>query len=704
MVEPLKTRKYIEIILVILILFSSLFIRLYGIENDTVNPDDPAWVIRTMNFLEKIKSGNLMAFSESAHPGVTLLGSGGLAYLISGYADDKELIKNLNEVTIFNYDAFRETTGKGSLIGRLNIAIFSSLLLFIAYFLLRKVFEIRIALLSYALLAIDPYYVAHGRLLQLDSLLSTFLLLSLISFVAYLINKKHYLVLLSGLFGALSFLTRSPAVYLLPYIFVAVVVWMVYDIIFSKSNISIQLKSAGKIFVLWILYFIAFVFLFNPSMWVSPVGVISFIFGRAAEVGFVSHKSFFFGRDVEVSNFLYYIVAVPYRMTPITLLSIPLWITAFFDRRSKYFNSNSKKSMMLFTIFAAGYSIMMSIPNKRGERYLLPALLILIILSAAGICWLAERINISRFVLKEKLKSKTVSLFLIFALMSIATTATMDALVFPHYLSYYNPILGGGRTAYRNILVGWGEGMKDAADYLNSKPDAEAMNISVWYEQSITPFFKGKARSMGFYNDKGDVDYVLLYINEIQRYRIKEMVEKYYFNSKPEKIIWLNNIPYVFIYKKFYPVNFGDRDVVILSFADSTSDQWCTRSWGTLEMMGRWGLGEYSIASIDLKKDFDYEISIGVKALDKVIEDQTLRVLFNGKEIGNFNIESNDEIIFDWLEMRIPSEFVDSGPDELRFEYGYFKRPSELGINDDSRNLALLFSSMRIKKVSVSGN
>ena len=51
----------------------------------------------------------------------------------------------------------------------------------------------------------------------------------------------------------------------------------------------------------------------------------------------------------------------------------------------------------------------------------------------------------------------------------------------PYFLSYYNPALGGGRTATQVLLVGWGEGLDRAAAYLNTKPNAQDLLVSSWH-------------------------------------------------------------------------------------------------------------------------------------------------------------------------------------------------------------------------------
>ena len=169
-----RISRIVEVVLIMVILVSSVLVRTYELKGDTINPDDPIWQSRILSFLEQLKQGNLMAFSQSAHPGITLLISGGLTYYLSGFAASDELKSISHDTVISNDENVKLMRYQGSMLGRINVTVFTSLLLLILYFFLRRIFEFKLALLSYAFLAIDPYYVAHGRVLQLDSLLSTF--------------------------------------------------------------------------------------------------------------------------------------------------------------------------------------------------------------------------------------------------------------------------------------------------------------------------------------------------------------------------------------------------------------------------------------------------------------------------------------------------------------------------------------------------
>jgi hypothetical protein len=91
---------------------------------------------------------------------------------------------------------------------------------------------------------------------------------------------------------------------------------------------------------------------------------------------------------------------------------------------------------------------------------------------------------------------------------------------YPYYFTYYNPLLGGGRTAEGLIGVGRGEGLDLAAAYLNQKP-GEAMNS----------------------------DYLVFYQNQLQRQLPDlDLLVYYQKHYTPEHIVHLKGIDYALIY------------------------------------------------------------------------------------------------------------------------------------------------------------
>jgi hypothetical protein len=128
---------------------------------------------------------------------------------------------------------------------------------------------------------------------------------------------------------------------------------------------------------------------------------------------------------------------------------------------------------------------------------------------------------------------------------------------FPYYISYYNPLMGGARKAPQVMQIGWGEGIDQAARYLNEKPDVARLKVIAWYDTgSFSYFFNGADRT--FWStpeqDPDDwqkfitSDYAVVYIQQWQRQMPKYVLD-YLSGIKPEHSIWINGLEYVRIYK-----------------------------------------------------------------------------------------------------------------------------------------------------------
>jgi hypothetical protein len=91
---------------------------------------------------------------------------------------------------------------------------------------------------------------------------------------------------------------------------------------------------------------------------------------------------------------------------------------------------------------------------------------------------------------------------------------------YPYYLTYYNPLAGGARTAPGVMFVGWGEGLNEAGHWLDQQPEADQKKAIGWYAMGpLSYFFHGEVEGVlsGSRMPWLDVDYVVTYINQVQR-------------------------------------------------------------------------------------------------------------------------------------------------------------------------------------------
>jgi hypothetical protein len=143
------------------------------------------------------------------------------------------------------------------------------------------------------------------------------------------------------------------------------------------------------------------------------------------------------------------------------------------------------------------------------------------------------------------------------ALGVVAFQAALALNTYPYYLSYYNPLLGGASQAQYVMPIGWGEGLDQAAHYLNKKPHAGQLKVLSYYASGcFSYYFNGRIREVTFDSDLTqndwqkfiDSDYVVIYISQRQRETAKAILD-YVAHINPEYTIRINGLDYIQIYK-----------------------------------------------------------------------------------------------------------------------------------------------------------
>jgi len=189
-------------------------------------------------------------------------------------------------------------------------------------------------------------------------------------------------------------------------------------------------------------------------------------------------------------------------------------------------------------VFCVLFIAMMSSAPKKFDRYLLPIFPAIELMAAVGFWLLLRR-------LPRQLGPKLLPALL---LVLGVSQAALAAYVFPYYLAYYNPLLGGGPAARRAFVVGWGEGLDIVTDYLNQKPDAERLTVAGFYPRVMSAQFKGTVLSDKQY-DAAMADYIVLYVNALQR-DLASRLRMVTRGKRTELVVRINGIEYA----RLFPV------------------------------------------------------------------------------------------------------------------------------------------------------
>src|SRR5690606_4275854 len=116
----------------------------------------------------------------------------------------------------------------------------------------------------------------------------------------------------------------------------------------------------------------------------------------------------------------------------------------------------------------------------------------------------------------------------------------------PYYMSYYNPTMGGADKAEEVMFIGWGEGLDEAARYLNQTVDTAQATVASWYERGPFSFFYDGPTSSNRY--VWEADYAVIYNHQWQRELPSRRMIAYFDTLTPIHSVWLDGINYAGVY------------------------------------------------------------------------------------------------------------------------------------------------------------
>ena len=527
--------------------------RLYGL-GTFVHSDEMRWIERSTHFICAIGRGDLAATFQHHHPGVSAMWGYGLLlwanYLLAG---DPAGLCRMSE------------SGEYDMLSLIPVAalfnvVVTSLTVVAIYLLLRRLWP-PLALLAGLLVATEPTYLVNSRTVHIDGPLASYMTLSALFLMVYLQDHQQRPYLLaSGIFGGLALLDKTPAVVLVPFAALALVI----HYLLSKGEerewkgISAPLLA----FLLWLLVVVLTFVLLWPALWVE----LRLNLARLWEVTEWAMESpheignFFLGRPVDDPGWLYYPVQAAFRLTPLTLpfflLSLVLFCLLALGRlepppllRRASSHRGLLEAMSLALLYILTYGLMVSLGSKKLERYLLPIFPMVDILAAVGL--LALLGWVSR-LLGHDLKGKLLSPYLGATSGLILLLSTSWLRLAPYYSAYFNPLVGGAALAPKALLIGGAEGLDLAARYLDSKDKAKDLAVATWGPKTVRLHFKGRTmplRWLGWTRVWALADYVLFHVSQVQRQYPDEETVAFFQAREPEYVARINGIDYAWVYK-----------------------------------------------------------------------------------------------------------------------------------------------------------
>lgn len=400
----------------ILVFLIYVLSRLPNLGCDCFNTDVWKWKARSYDFGTGVFTLDFEKTIQKYHPGVTLMWIGSIAVKFNNLFPAQDTLQSIFQLHF---------------IQKLLLTLVIGFCMSVIYRLLSKIIDSEYAFISVILLIFEPFFIGLTRVFHLEGLLSVFMLISIL--YLYLNN-----ILFAGVFAGLSILTKTSALYLLPFFALAV---------FMRT------KSGKETFIRFLKFFgitLVTMFVLWPILWIKPIYVFSTLYRGISVIGIErEHVQYYFGKLVEDPGVSYYPVVL--------FLRSSLWLIAGLGGLilgRKYVLKNKKHNNFIgyLSIYSLFYVIELGIPSKKLDRYVLPALVPLVLISSFWVKAILQKVK------KRYLKG------VIFAAPILLTAFYLH----PDYLSYYNPISGGLRTGINILEPKWMIGEKQIISYFEN--------------------------------------------------------------------------------------------------------------------------------------------------------------------------------------------------------------------------------------------
>jgi hypothetical protein len=233
------------------------------------------------------------------------------------------------------------------------------------------------------------------------------------------------------------------------------------------------------------------------------------------------------------------------------------------------------------------FLLLMTIPGKKFDRYILPVFPVLNILAALGYVRLAAAVSRRWLANRAQAVARAVPLLYLLAAVGLMVNVWW---YHPYEMAYYNPLLGGGPAAARTVYVGWGEGLEQAGNYIKAQPDGCDYPLASWYELVILPYSCAPVMHLGWAETPGNVNYVVFYVNQIQREIAPAITAQAREHGSLVHTVQMHGIDYAYVYQLPQPtdhaagVDFGDG-ITLEGYSIDTDS---LRDAGTLTLTTQW--------------------------------------------------------------------------------------------------------------------
>jgi 4-amino-4-deoxy-L-arabinose transferase-like glycosyltransferase len=260
----MKSKKRKGIVLTLILLLSlfciHLFFGLYHL-GKAAYVDERLWTYSKQKRIEKywnnILERDWKNTRPSDKPGITLA-------LVSGPS-----LLFTTPSSFIHHTIDKDAFSRMLFIMRLPLLLISSLSIFLFYYVIRELFNKKIALLSTVLIGLSPILLGMSRIVNPDTLTWIFIPITLYAYLAYQKTASRKMLYLSGVFLGLGLLTKYIANLLFPFFILLIIVQPLFK---QKTRQKIRTYLRQSFLDLGLITFLSLVTftLLYPGVWVVP--------------------------------------------------------------------------------------------------------------------------------------------------------------------------------------------------------------------------------------------------------------------------------------------------------------------------------------------------------------------------------------------------------------------------------------------------
>jgi hypothetical protein len=458
-----------------------------------VTVDEPVFLGMSANFYDALAHGQFARTNQFLYPGVPIMWAGMAGFLaeLPNYPQDHpaQIEPNLDYVLTTVDGPIREAGGNPLTVliaARTAKIALQAIVFLIAAWLSYRLFGFAVAAVSAAFISFDPFLIAHDQLLHVDGLtgITAFAVMLTVA-NADLDETPTSWWALAGVLAAVCWLTRLTGLVLLPIMLLAIVFRAIRRFregaLTGKTAAQAVARTAG----IAVGASIATTIALWPALWVDPVGTIESTLAAWIQAAGTPHPwgLFFAGRTVMGDpGALYYAFVVLFKITPFTFVGLAIVAIAVLLRGDTIVPDRFRRPIIILATFVAIYAAGMAVGMRKFDRYILPDFPFFDLLAAIGVVGVARLLWAKRLV-AWRAAAATAAAGLVIGQVALALAQR------PYPLAYDNPLFGGPPVAEKILMLGWGEGLDQAARFILSQPGGDEAVVRTSIQPTLLRYY-----------------------------------------------------------------------------------------------------------------------------------------------------------------------------------------------------------------------